>query len=410
MINYICKFILMVVIMAAPCSLSAQVIRRPPCDTWCQILGTPPRPFQRVVPLDRKYYAVPRSVGLNVQIPSPSRCQVQSIIPVGNQPLKITMREMVDKHGISAVGLLLDAHPTENTYENIRKAFRTPGIDIIVFRPSHWQIIEKTCTGHNGYTLEPYPITLFEDLYRYYSKQPKHILVQNIEGDWQMHGIGCRARNECPGMGWYGDACLSVCDAGELAEYQVSEGESCAVQCCDMEKIDRGEYLLRTFNERQAAAEAARAAHPDATLKVWHSVEVNFFGTRDWQFRTVLCDIIPRMDSPPDFIGLSIYNMAGDPVVALDYAMECTHLPAWRFFISEVGAKEEEPGDQAAAIHAVVDPLFALGLPFALVWSIEDSTSWLTGYSVIDVNTGEKLSGYTAIQELNETYRNVSVP
>jgi len=401
--------ILLVVFITATTGVSAQdrtVIRRPPCGTWCQILGTPPPPFERVVPLNPRHYAVPRSVGINVQIPSPSPCQVQSIIPEGNRPLEITMRDMVDKHGISAVGLLLDAHPTDNHYENIRKAFRTPGIDVIVFRPSHWQIIEKTCIGRNGYTLEPYPLELFEMLYQTYANQEKQIFVQNIEADWQMHGIGCRTRNECPGMGFYGDACLDACEAGDLVEYDVSAGESCAVQCCDMEKIERGEYLLRTFNARQAAAEAARAAHPDATLKVWHSIEVNFYGNRDWQFRTILCDIIPRMDSPPDFIGLSIYNMADDPVVALDYAMACTHLPAWRFFISEVGAQENNPGDQAEAIHRVVNPLFALGVPFALVWSLEDSTSWPTGYSVIDINTGEKLSGYTAIQELNATYRN----
>jgi hypothetical protein len=312
---------------------------------------------------------------------------------------------MVDIHKISAVGLLLDAHPTVNIYENINKAFRTPGIDIIVFRPQFWTVIEKTCLGRNGYTVAPYPLDLFDDLYRTYSKQKKNIFVQNIEADWQMHGIGCKGRNECPGIGWYGDQCLDACEAGNLVPYQLSAGESCAVQCCDMEKIDRGEYLLSEFNKRQAAAEAARAAHPDAALRVWHSIEVNFYGTRDWQFRTVLCDIIPRMTHPPDFIGLSIYNMAGDPVVALDYAMQCTGLPAYRFFISEVGSEEKHSGDQAEAIHRVVDPLFTFGVPFALVWSLEDKTSWFTGYSVIDVDTGEKLSGYYAIQELNETYR-----
>jgi len=356
------------------------------------------------MPLDPRAYAVPRSVGLNVQIDTVSRCEVCGI-PQAGQPLEVTMQQMVEDHNISAIGLLLFAHPTVNYLENIQKAFRTPGIDIIVFRPSYWQVIEKTCLGRNGYTLEPYPLELFEWMYQTYALQSKNIFVQNIESDWQMHGTGCRARNECPGNGWYGDPCLDVCEAGDLNEYQWSDGESCAVQCCDMEKVDRGEYLLRTFNARQAAAEAARAAHPDAALRVWHSVEVNFFGTRDWQFRTVLCDIIPRMTHPPDFIGLSIYNMADDPVVALDYAMACTGLPAYRFFISEVGAVEELPGDQAAAIHAVVDPLFGLGVAFALVWDLEDANSWQTGYSVIDTATGERLSGYAAIQELNATYR-----
>jgi len=401
------QIIILASIVLCSTAVSAQTIRRPPCDLWCQILGTPPPPFERVVPLNPRYYAVPRSVGLNVQIDTPS---TNSSHPRADKPWTVplweTLETVRDEHGITAVGLLLNAHPTDNYHENIRKAFRTPGIDIVVFRPQYWNVIENTCDDRSAYVMEPYPMTLFEDLYTYYSKQPKHIFVTNIEADWQMHGIGCRARNECPGMGFYGDACLDVCEAGDLAEYEVSAGESCAVQCCDMEKIDRGEYLLGVFNRRQAAAEAARAAHPDAALKVWHSIEVNLYSTRDWQFRTVLCDIIPRMDSLPDFIGLSIYNMADDPVVALDYAMACTGLPAWRFFISEVGSKETNPGDQAAAIHRVVDPLFAFGVPFALVWSLEDSTSWPTDYSVIDIETGEKLSGYYAIQELNATYRN----
>jgi hypothetical protein len=322
-------------------------------------------------------------------------------------PLYETLEDVRDNYGVTAVGLLLNAHPIENYQENIRRAFRTPGIDIIVFRPQWWTVIEKTCEGHNAYTLEPYPTSLFDDLYSVYSKQPKNIIVMNIESDWQAHGIGCRARNECPGNGWYGRACLDTCEAGELVPYTVSSGESCAVQCCDMEKVDRGEYLLREFNKRQSAAESARAAHPDATVKVWHAIEVNFFGNRDWQFFTTLCDIIPRMESPPDFIGLSIYAMADDPVVALDYAMACTGLPAYRFYIAEVGAKETTPGDQAAAIHRVVDPLFAFGVQFALVWSLEDRTSYPTGYSVVDINTGEPLSGVAAIQELNATYRKV---
>jgi hypothetical protein len=174
---------------------------------------------------------------------------------------------------------------------------------------------------------------------------------------------------------------------------------------CDVWRRGRADYLRRTWDARQAAAERARAENPDAALRVWHSIEVNFFGTEDWQFIVPLCDIIPKMQSPPDFIGLSLYAMAGDPVEALEYAMECTGLPAYRFYISEVGARFGE--GQHARITEVVDALFAKGVAFALVWSLDTEISYPPNavWSVVDPLTGDWRGGMIAIQELNEKWR-----
>ncbi len=124
-----------------------------------------------------------------------------------------------DDHNISAVGLMLNAHPTFNLHEKIKRAFRSPGIDVIVFRPQFWNVIEPTCKGGDAYTLETYPSSLYVDLYKTYYGQDKHILVQSSEADWQAYGIGCREREEGLGLTWYGQECLDICESGNLNEY-----------------------------------------------------------------------------------------------------------------------------------------------------------------------------------------------
>lgn len=107
--------------------------------------------------------------------------------------------------------------------------------------------------------------------------------------------------------------------------------------------------------------------------------------------------------------------MADDVGEAFDWVVEKTGLPPYRIFVSEFGAREGTQPDgsliegtrQYDRITHVVDTLFAKGAPFALVWSWEEVawTSGHTGFAVIDPVTAERLSGWTAIQELNEEYR-----
>ena len=298
---------------------------------------------------------------------------------------------------------MLRAHPTINYDENIRKLFRMPGLDSILVRPEHWGAVDYRCDGSMGVLWEDYPMSIYEDMYKYYAGQDKDIFITNLESDWQAHGVGCRARDECvdtPRYRSYLECCQDeACVLGVYLDYP--PGTPCEIQACDMAKLDRADYLLYIFNKRQAAAKAARAAHPSAAVRVWHAVEVNFYGTRDWQFFTVLGGVIPRMDEPPDFICLSVYAMAGDPRVALEYAMDATGLPAHRFIISETGSRK----DTYNKLRAVIDTMFSMGVRLAFVWDLEIDPAYDTGFSIVDRVTGEEFEGMRAVRDLNKEWR-----
>lgn len=358
-------------------------------------------------------YTIPRSVGAIHVIPDMSEGPIPwwGASP-GKQPLHQTFATMRDA-GLTAVGGLLRAHPTISMYEPIRRAFRTTGIDVIVIAPMHWASTEwnydKTIKNIRWQHIPP---DIFELLYRHYGGQDKTIIVQTLELDWTVAGIGCRQRDRC--LKWDGHYAeyLSAFEAGDQP-CPMSWGQTDPhVLACDAVKMGRGARVLAELNELQAAAEAARAAHPNARLKVFFAPQVNFF--RD-EFFLVARDLIPRMDSPPDFVGLSLYRKAGDPVEAFEAVQRWTGLPPERIYIAEVGAKEGTQPDgefiggipQHDRIKAVVNSLFVRGCPLAMVWSWAEIAGGggHTGYAVIDAATGEKCSGYNAIKELNGMWR-----
>jgi hypothetical protein len=442
----------------------------------------------------------PRSVGVNLQIPDMQQGPIPWWHLTTGQPLWQSLEMMVENE-VTAVGLMLRAHPWDHTqnFENIRKALRTPGIDILVIRFYFWASTDNNCRGTENLLWGNYPTgdpawedrvcgslrpdrkaecldrhgSIFKKLYQYFGNQDKDIFVIPNETGWQMFGVGCRERNECPSPpNWW---CIEACENGTLVPYPITAENPpdlpcdcpdpqsigctispavceecreeckkipCEIQCCDMLKVDRGEYLLKVFNERQKAAEEARAAYPNAKLRVWNTVEAVFFGTRDWQFITPLKDIIPRMDSGPDAIGASLWPMSDDVLPpestakayaetkeiawptkmdfigtkkamrkstnsALDYILEHTGLPPERVFISEVGTRERQKGDQRKRIEAVVNSMFERRVAFALIWSWEDENlnSYISGRSIVDEKTGEPRSGYHAMKDLNKKWR-----
>jgi hypothetical protein len=331
----------------------------------------------------------------------------------GKRPLWQTFAGMRDA-GLTAVGGLLRAHPTQRIWENIRRAFRTPGIDVIVVTPLHWASTEVNWDMTiDNLRWENLPENIFELLYRHYGGQDKAIIVQTLELDWTVAGIGCRQDDRCiRDDGRYAHY-LKACQEGTLAPYWQCEGQvGCETIASSMVKLDRAAYLLGVCNRLQAAAEAARANHPNAKLKVFYSMEVNFFRN---EFYLVARDLIPKMPAPPDFVGLSLYKKAGDHVKAFENVLEWTGLPAERVFISEVGAREGTQRDgsfisgtpQADRINSVVNDLFGLGCPLAMVWSWEEIpyTGGHTGYAVNDAVTKEPLSGRKAIRDLNAHWR-----
>ena len=379
-------------------------------------------------------YSVPRSVGVNVNVPDTGTGANAPWWQPPWQPLHQTLEWVRDDFDISAVGTFLHAHPWDQQYstERIDLAFSTPGIDILQIAPQHWGAQSNACnkdgtTSPTGILVLDYPtddvpwwldpgdlnydailarnLNLFEGIYRAYGDIRKHVFVNAPEAGWQVHGVGCREREACylPPDG----SCLEACEAGVLGFDPVTPSDaSCQQACCDMVKTKRAARLLEIFDARQAAADRARSNHLGAALKVWHVVEVHLFATREWQFIVPLCDIIPKMRVPPDFIGLSLYSMADDPVAALEYAMECTGLPAERFFISEVGRRVSK-GNQYERIYTWVDRLFEKGVAFALVWSLDNEMSYPPNaeWSVIDPISYEWRGGMDAIKDLNMKWR-----
>jgi len=408
----LCIVLVFVCLFAAP--LEAQIIRRPPCDYWCQLGLSPPTPFRRITPLDPTAYYVPRSVGAITVVPDLSVAPLRWWAASTGRPFAETV-ELMAADGVTAVGVMMRAHPTDNRQNNekIRRAFRNPDVDVIVLTPMRWASTGPNCRNDSeNIVWLNYPPNLFDMLYETYGGQNKTIIVQTWESDHVVHGIGCTERNQCvddPRFRWYRDAC----EAGTLVPYGISDGETdCTVIACDAQKVDRADYLRRVFDARQAAVEAARAAHPDAVLRVFHSIELNKFGGH---FLTVAADVIPQMKVPPDFVGLSLWAGAGDVGDVLNYVIEHTGLPSYRIYISEVGAREGTQPDgtvlvlphQRDRIVPVVEELFDRGVAFAMVWSWDEVafTGGHTGYAVIDPVTGEHLSGFDAIAELNQTYR-----
>lgn len=363
-------------------------------------------------------YTIPRSVGATHVIPDMSEGPIPwwAASP-GKQPLYETFLSMRNG-GLTAVGGLLRSHPTKSIWEDIRRAFRTPGIDVITVCPMRWASTEWNYDRTvKNIRWENTPSEVFHLLYRHYGHQDKVIIVQTLELDWTVAGIGCRDDDKCITSDGRFDRYRSACEEGSLATYQgLFDHLGCKRVAASMVKLDRAAYLLGESNRLQAACNQARANHPNAKLKVFYAMEVNFFTN---EFYLVARDLIPQMESPPDFVGLSLYKKAGDAVKAYDNVLEWTGLPPERVFISEVGAREGTQRDgrvltgdrQYDRIMSVVPPLFDKGCPLALVWSWAEIpfTGGHTGYAVNDAVTGEELSGCRAIEELNARYREANV-
>ena len=403
---YIATIVLMVA-AAAP----AQV--RPYRDTsiYC-ILWDICRQPRRLSPTDPTPYLVPRSVGAWSQYPDMAQGPLPWWPLTTGRPFIDTLLEMRDSHDLTAAAFQLRSHPTENVYENIRKAFRIEGVDIIVLWLERWASTEPSCDAGPYVAWQNYPLSVYNELYELYSNQPKAIFLMSYESDNRLHGKGCLARDECVPEGWYWNDCPAVCEENpNLGEGWWLPDDyirplDCRSICCDLSKSARRDYMLRTFNERQAAVEAARAAHPGAELRVFHAIEIDRYGVEDEWLLTAR-DIIPYMDAPPDFIGLSLWPAkAGDVVESFHRVQDWTGLPNYRVFVAEVGARERWFNEQYDRITSVVDALFAEGVAFAMVWSLDQPLPNLwTGHALIDPLTGDLRSGYLAVRELNETYR-----
>ena len=130
------------------------------CDHSCRRVGGPD--------LAREYYQVPRTVGLNIQIPDTGTYPAPWWHLTPSQPLWQTMDWVKESFDVTAIGHYLRSHPWDHTQnnENIRMAFRAPGMQIIQITPQHWGAEGTKCdadgTAREGnITWLNYPIQIF---------------------------------------------------------------------------------------------------------------------------------------------------------------------------------------------------------------------------------------------------------
>lgn len=265
-----------------------------------------------------------------------------------------------------------------------------PDIKTIIVRFEAWAELEEKCNGAKGLVIEHEPTrSIVETLYEKYWDQDKTIIIQNWEGDWQMYGATCRERDQCAAMDDWGF---------------VGDPEWTQEEYCDNFKLSRREYLLRIFNERQKAIEETRRLHPNVPLRVFHSVCVNFY-TDEWL--TVARDVIPMMDRKPDFIGISYWKRLPITVTdALNYVKGYTGLSNRRIFITELGEKETNDGDQYERIMREATAAFRWGVQMVVVWHWKywGNNEQQKELSMFEEDNETPRSGYWAIRELNRKW------
>ena len=295
----------------------------------------------------------------------------------------------------------------EILYEDMDLVWRHPDIDIIVVRFVHeaWTATETGCSGWTGPTFAQEPTEkIAKKLLRRYGDQNKVVIISNWEGDNQWRGSGCNQPDQAmwdDASSWYSNECLNSRTV-----------EECAELLCR----DRMKYVKKQTEARQVAVERARAAYPNATLRVFHSLVVSDFDELPGFFGLNLTkDMIPTLDHQPDFIGVSYYRKHQKSITEVaEYIHQHTGHPPERLYIDEVGAAETTEGRQYDRLTMVIDEAFTVGYTFACAWlwkqTWHDWTArgkpknfgmfrWMT--TAGKVEWGEPNSGLQAIHELN---------
>jgi hypothetical protein len=341
---------------------------------------------------------------------------------------------------LRAISIFLDEHPWDNSQNSVEidELFTSSAYDVIMIQPLYWQaqgygcsdeyrvpievgntlseyptddVAQRACNGQEGAFLEACldrHQNVFEGLYQNWGHVDIDAIVTSSENDWDIFGNGCRSIDECDI--WPGHWAIEACQFGygdfDDKMYNGAIDESGNVDCyivaCNQLRWERRDWMIRRLTERQRAAERARARHPDALLRVWHNVEVVFTGTEDWQFITVVEDVLPHVPQV-DSVSISMYEMSDGPG-AIDWISANTGLPFERIFIGEIGHRIHSK--QYARIFDWVDEAFSKGVRLAFIWDIEyNSDAHQSQWTVVDRDTWEWFPGMEAIRDLNEKWR-----
>jgi hypothetical protein len=369
-------------------------------------------------------YVVPRGVGVT-----------QVAYEMLRKPVTrhFTTKELLDditSHGIRIVKLWLEGNPFDGRpkwgwetpwgvwmsgmgngkvlFEDMDEVWRHPDVDIFVVRFVNmaWTVIETGCSGWTGPTFAQEPsFKIAKKLLKHYGNEDKTIIFSNWEGDNQWRGSGCNEPDQAMWSAagtWYNTGCRD---------------DNTIEECAEMFCRERMAYVKRCTERRQEGIEQARALYPDATLRIFHSLVVSDFDEKPGYFGLNLTkDMIPTLEHPPDFIGVSYYTKHEKSITEIaEYIAQHTGYPPERLYIDEIGAPEKIPGRQYDRLMAVIPEAFVAGYAFACIWMWKQTWhdfftngkpknfgmwQWTTDSGKVE--WGEPTSGLQAIQEIND--------
>lgn len=213
---------------------------------------------------------------------------------------------------------------------DMRDIYEDPRLDVIVIRPLQASTIESPC-GIDHWRWENMDYgAIAEHLYDEVGHLSKIIILTGWEQDWQLKGLGCPD---------------SIPTQAEQDDY------------------------LALLNARQNGIEQARANNSSKPLQIYHAVEVNHVFNSSFR---IIDELIPLMDSLPDFISYSHWSATFEIDDTLAYITSSTGICAYRTILGEVGRTESTSASGYPYIYGSMKEAFDTGASMAFMWSYRD--------------------------------------
>jgi hypothetical protein len=225
---------------------------------------------------------------------------------------------------------------------NLTSVFRNPSIDVIVYRPLHQAQVTSSPCGTTYWDENVDYGTIANQLYSYYSDQPKVVILTGWEADNQIQVYGSQPPD---------------CD---LSDWVSPQRES--------------DFRTLLIN-RQRGVAAARAAHPGTALTVYHAAEVRKVGG----VNTVLNKIISTLGTDkPDLISYSAWSSPSAQLPgALDTIAGSSGLSHDRIFVGEWGcAAGTSKATRDSCYQSHSDAAFNWGVRLWIVWTYAGADQW----------------------------------
>lgn len=365
-------------VLFVSCAVDAQVVRRPPpqndcpepdswvCQMWpnvCEECVPEPGVFRRVIPtIPQEPLLIPKGIGVVVAWSDIPKNDTAGYTEGWNIAIE---KNAVSASVLAGLGLRTSKFwPRAHAFgPDMAGVYNNPDMDVIVVRPmqSAWSDAYGTCISGQSmlWVTEDYGQIAF-NLYERFGDLDKVIILTGWETDHLVRGLGCDYSSEY----------------GKNYEW----------------------YVRNLLNARQQGVEWAREMHPDATLRVYHCVDVNDIDD-EW-------NAVRDLGLEPDMWSLSYWKWGVYTITEmLDYIEDVTGYNRSRIIIGEIGGPVDKQYDRI--ISAATDA-FDWGCPLVYIWIyVQKWGGDNFGMWAKDEDgffTGEWTQGMDAILEVNEAY------